>query len=125
MRISNIGQNYQDYKPSFNAKLVVKDDAFRLIKNETYTNFKSVMDSFRKKLASDPINPEDTVIVSTIKHDSPVKTFSGDQNANLKVAIDDCSSNFYYDSKRYNSQLAEDLYNTYKHVRYLRHYSHQ
>jgi len=124
MRISSIGPNYQGNQPSFNAKLVVKDDAFKLIKNENYSNFRTVMDSFRKKLASDPINPEDTVIVSSIKHDSPVKTYSGDQNANLKVAINEYSSNFYYNPRRYNSQIAEDLYNTYKHVRYMCHYSH-
>ena len=123
MRIAPISLNNTNYKPNFNASLYVQSGSYAKSGETTYDSFQRVMEKFREKLAKDPLHPEDLVVVSPIKHKTLVKTSRGSVDANLKIAIDDYSSDFYYNPYRNASDIAEDLYNTYKHVRYLRHYA--
>ena len=125
MRIAPISSlnSPNNYKPNFNAALYVQQGSYAKADEITYDRFSTVMDKFKKKLADDPLHPEDVVVVSPIKHNTEVKTARGKVNANLKVSIDEYSSDFYYNSDRSTDSIAQDLYNTYKHVRYLRHYT--
>ena len=41
---------------------------------------------------------------------------------NLELSIKNSSTGFYYNDSRSKEQIAEDLFNAYKHVRYLAHY---
>lgn len=123
MRIAPVNTFSRNYSPNFNASLYVQSGSYAKSGESTYDSFQRVMDKFKEKLAKDPLHPEDLVVVSPIKHNSPVKTSRGIVDANLKISIDDYSSDFYYNPSRYSSDIAEDLYNTYKHVRYLRHYA--
>ena len=122
MNIAPISILNSTYKPNFNASLYVQSGSYAKTDETSYDSFQRVMDKFKKKLAQDPLHPEDLVVVSPIRHDSPVKTARGTVNANLKISIDDYSSNFYYNAYCSSDTIANDLYNTYKHVRYLRHY---
>ena len=45
------------------------------------------------------------------------------RNENLEIAINKSKTGFYYNDERSEEQIAEDLFNAYKHVRYLEHYA--
>lgn len=122
MNVTPINSFNRVQRPSFNASLYVQPGT-RTKTDDSDWHFDMVMDEFKKKLADDPLHPEDVVVVSPIKHKSQVKTSYGAADANLKIAIDNYSSAFLYNQYMPYSRIAEDLYNTYKHVRYLRHYA--
>ena len=50
----------------------------------------------------------------------PVSTW---EKENLEIAINNSKTGFYYNDARPEETLGEDMYNAYKHVRYLEHYS--
>lgn len=54
---------------------------------------------------------------------APAPYYPEYHNENLEIAINKSKTGFYYNDERSEEQIAEDLFNAYKHVRYLEHYA--
>ena len=147
--------------PNFNATLRVNSNIYDVLSSNS-SKLKNVIESFRQKLAADPINTADVVELRKITgeaknilvgrhsyipghwqngvfirdqirgsspylymggyHDAPARTICDFKREDLEIAINNSKSGFCYNDNRSEEQIAEDMYNTYKHVRYLEHY---
>lgn len=130
-------QPIETKSPTFKAKLVVANDAYCAVKS-TKNKFERAVEHFRHKLALDTINPEDTVIlrklvgkakevytggVGNMSKNAGSATVSAWEKENLEIAINNSRTGFYYNDYRSEEAIGEDMYNAYKHVRYLEHYA--
>ena len=161
MKISAINPANKN-STNFKASLVVIPDVYKIAEEITsLKKFDEVISGFRHKLAIDPLNASDVVILGPLT-EAPKEVCTGTgielnghyesngyggqtyvpnvtnygysrtvhspstvhymSDENMEVAINKSRSGFLYNDDRYASQIAEDLYNTYKHVRYLEHY---
>ena len=90
---------------------------------ENKDKFKSVISKLKEKLAKDPINTEDTLMIGSCDGIFKVDTKYGPKKANLELQIGNTNTPFYYNKESSEDELVEQLYNGYKHTRYVEHYT--
>ena len=127
MRISPINNKSN---PGFNANLYITKEAKALMRNSLNTSRWDVF-KLELKLSSklaDEVPQSDTCVIDKIskklRDELPVSPFNyGYEKPQFEVRIQDKVTGFYFNTRRTISQIAEDMYNAYKHVRYLKHYA--
>ena len=132
MRVQVIGNQSYAYnlhkKTKKNPEIQFKAKELRIFnevqnsitKSESLPRFKQVMNEFEQKLINDTDCPEDIVGLHMPTWDQKIDTKEGKKSANILMIAGNQGANFYYNAKNTVSQIAEDLYKTYRYILDLR-----
>lgn len=110
-------------QPNFKAHLKVSSTAEEAIKG-SLSKFREACYLLGQKLEAETLHKSDVVWITRI-YRSAKSVPTGElktSKENLEIAINDSSTGFYYNDTRSTEQIAEDMFNAYKHVRYVEHY---
>ncbi len=132
MQISPINKSNHagQTNPNFQAELYITKAAKSVMRFALKTSRWdiAVLERDLTKKLADEVPYSDVFIVDKISKDTEkFHSYSpfnyGYERPQLEVRLQDKVTGFFFNTERTISQITEDLYNSYKHVRYLQHYA--
>lgn len=122
-RNNDSGEIPTETQPNFKAHLKVSSTAEGAIKG-SLSKFREACYLLGQKLESETLHRSDVVWITQIYRNAESIPTGGLKTAkeNLEISINDSRTGFYYNEDRSTEQIAEDMFNAYKHVRYVEHY---